>query len=139
MARDRARGAIGRRHRLRRLSMPGMAAFDIDLHRRRWLAAGAILGLPGLLQAQARFPERAITLLVPFAPGGIADLTARAVAEHMARTLGQPVVVENKPSAGSIVASQAVAAARPDGHTLLLMSNANAVSVACSRSCRTTR
>ncbi len=68
-------------------------------------------------------------LLVPFAPGGIADLTARAVAEHMGKALGQPVVVENKPSAGSIVASQAVATARPDGHTLLLMSNANAVSV----------
>ena len=68
-------------------------------------------------------------LLVPFAPGGIADLTARAVAEHMGKSLGQPVVVENKPSAGSIVASQAVATAKPDGHTLLLMSNSNAVSV----------
>ncbi|MBK9363645.1 MAG: tripartite tricarboxylate transporter substrate binding protein [Rubrivivax sp.] len=95
------------------------------------LAAGAVL--PGALHAQPRFPERAITLLVPFAPGGIADLTARAVAEHMGRTLGQPVVVENKPSAGSIVASQAVATARPDGHTLLLMSNANAVSVGLFR------
>ena len=66
---------------------------------------------------------------MPFAPGGIADLTARAVAEHMGKTLGQPIVVENKPSAGSIVASQAVASARPDGHTLLLMSNSHAVSV----------
>jgi tripartite-type tricarboxylate transporter receptor subunit TctC len=79
--------------------------------------------------AQARFPERPIMLLVPFAPGGIADLTARTVAEHMARSLGQPVVVDNKPSAGSIVASQAVATAKPDGHTLLLLSNGNAVSV----------
>ena len=95
------------------------------------LAAGAVL--PGALHAQPRFPERAITLLVPFAPGGIADITARAVAEQMTRTLGQPVVVENKPSAGSIVASQAVATARADGHTLLLMSNANAVSVGLFR------
>jgi tripartite-type tricarboxylate transporter receptor subunit TctC len=87
----------------------------------------SLLALPGW--AQPRFPERAISLLVPFGPGGIADLTARAVAEHMARSLGQPVVVENKPSAGSIVASQAVATARPDGHTLLLMTNGNAVSV----------
>ena len=66
---------------------------------------------------------------MPFSPGGIADITARAVAEHMSKALGQPVVVENKPSAGSIVASQAVATAKPDGHTLLLMSNGNAVSV----------
>lgn len=83
--------------------------------------------------AQLRFPERPITLLVPFGPGGIADLTARAVAEQMARTLGQAVVVENRPSAGSIVASQAVATAKPDGHTLLLLSNGNAVSVGLFR------
>ncbi len=83
----------------------------------------------GPLQAQSRYPDKPISLLVPFAPGGIADLTARAVAEHMSKALGQPVVVENKPSAGSIVASQAVATARPDGYTLLLMSNGNAVSV----------
>ena len=83
----------------------------------------------GAARSQARFPDKPISLLVPFAPGGIADITARAVAEAMAKSLGQPVVVENKPSAGSIVASQAVATARPDGHTLLLLSNGNAVSV----------
>jgi tripartite-type tricarboxylate transporter receptor subunit TctC len=93
-------------------------------------AAGLAAALPGFAQApQSRFPERPITLLVPFGPGGIADLTARAVAEQMARTLGVAVIVDNKPSAGSIVASQAAASARPDGHTLLLMSNGNAVSV----------
>jgi tripartite-type tricarboxylate transporter receptor subunit TctC len=99
------------------------------LSRRRVLAASAVLAAPWPVRAQGAFPSRSISLLVPFAPGGIADLTARAVAEQMARTLGQPVVVENRPSAGSIVASQAVANARPDGHTLLLMSNGNAVSV----------
>lgn len=92
------------------------------------LAAAALLPLAGAARA-ARFPERPVTIVVPFAPGGIADLTARAVAEHMARSLGQAFVVDNKPSAGSIVASQAVAGAKPDGHTLLLMSNGNAVSV----------
>lgn len=93
------------------------------------------LCLPGSAAAQAsvRFPDRPISLLVPFAAGGIADLTARAVGEQMARILGQAVVVENRPSAGSIVASQAVASARPDGHTLLLMSNGHAVSVSLFR------
>ena len=91
------------------------------------------LGSSPALRAQSRFPDKPISLLVPFAPGGIADLTARAVAEPMARTLGQPVVVENRPSAGSIVASQAVATSRPDGHTLLLMSNGHAVSVGLFR------
>jgi len=83
--------------------------------------------------AQEGFPQRPITLVVPFAPGGIADLSARAVAEAMARSLGQSIVIDNKPSAGSIVASSAVAQARPDGHTLLLMSNANAVSASLFR------
>jgi tripartite-type tricarboxylate transporter receptor subunit TctC len=108
----------------------------LSLRRRTALKAVATGLLPALAPgwaAATRFPERPITLVVPFAPGGIADLTARAVAEQMARTLGQAVVVENKPSAGSIVASQAVASARPDGHTLLLMSNGHAVSVSLFR------
>jgi tripartite-type tricarboxylate transporter receptor subunit TctC len=104
-----------------------------DASRRRLVAAAAALpviaALPHTARAQARFPERPITIVVPFGPGGIADLTARAVGEHMATTLGQSVVIDNKPSAGGIVAAQAVTSARPDGHTLLLMSNANAVSV----------
>lgn len=103
------------------------------LTRRAWLAGTTAAGLPGLTRAQGRFPERPITLVVPFGPGGIADITARAVGEVMARSLGQPVVVENKPSAGSIVASQAVAAARPDGHTLLVLTNSNALSASLFR------
>ena len=100
------------------------------LSRRALLAALSITAAaPRAGRAQSPFPSRPITLLVPFGPGGIADLTARSVAEHMTKSLGQPVVVENKPSAGSIVASQAAVSARPDGHTLLLMSNGNAVSV----------
>jgi tripartite-type tricarboxylate transporter receptor subunit TctC len=102
----------------------------ISMKRRQAVALLGAAALPGLTRAQqARFPEKPITLIVPFAPGGIADITARAVSEVMAQRLGQPIVVDNRPSAGSIVASQAVAAAKPDGHTLLLMSNGNAVSV----------
>lgn len=91
------------------------------------LAAASAAALPLVSRADT-FPSKPITLLVPFAPGGIADITARTVTQAMGPLLGQTVVVENKPSAGSIVASQAVAKAAPDGHTLLLMSNGNAVS-----------
>lgn len=91
------------------------------------LAAASAAALP-LVSRAGTFPSKPITLLVPFGPGGIADITARTVAQAMGPLLGQTVVVENRPSAGSIVASQAVAKAAPDGHTLLLMSNGNAVS-----------
>ena len=100
--------------------------------KRRGLLGGALaVALPAA--AEAGFPNRPVTLVVPFAPGGIADITARAVAEQMARTLGQAVVVDNRPSAGSIVATQAVVGARADGHTLLLVSNGHAVSVGLFR------
>jgi tripartite-type tricarboxylate transporter receptor subunit TctC len=99
------------------------------MNRIRQIIAALLCALAGAAFAQGRYPARPITLVVPFAPGGIADVTARAVAQSMAKTLGQPVVVDNRPSAGSIVASQAVANAKPDGYTLLLMSNSNALSV----------
>jgi len=99
---------------------------------RRLCAAGSTFALLWAVvsgaAAQGAFPERPITLVVPFGPGGIADLTARTVAQAMSVSLKQPIVVDNKPSAGSIVGSTAVAQAAPDGYTLLLMSNANAVS-----------
>lgn len=95
----------------------------------------ALLAAAGPAQVQAAaFPSRPISLLLPFGPGGIADLTARAVAQGMAGTLGQPLVVDNRPGAGSIVASQAVAHAAADGHTLLLMSNGHAVAASLFRS-----
>ena len=93
------------------------------------LAFGA-LGAAGLrpATAQGRYPSRPITLIVPFAPGGIADIVARTVSQAMGESLGQTFVVDNRPSAGSIVAGQAVAKAAPDGYTLMVMSNGNAVS-----------
>jgi len=96
--------------------------------RRAALAALMLFGLAGRAAAQVAWPERPITLVVPFGAGGIADLTARAVAQEMSAALKQPIVIDNKPSAGSIVGSAAVAQASPDGYTLLLMSNANAIS-----------
>jgi len=70
-----------------------------------------------------------IRLVVPFGPGGVADLTARTVAQKMSQSMGQSIIVDNKPGAGGVVASDTVAKAPPDGLTVLLMSNANAVSV----------
>jgi len=71
----------------------------------------------------AEFPERPLRLVVPFAPGGNLDFTARLLAPSLARLLGQPVVVENRAGAGGVVGTEAVARARPDGHTLLMGSS----------------
>jgi tripartite-type tricarboxylate transporter receptor subunit TctC len=103
------------------------------LSRRRALAALAFVAAPAALRAQVAFPRRPITVMVPFAAGGIADLTVRALAPALAERLGQPVIVDNRPSAGAIVATEAVVRAAPDGHTLLLLSNANAVAVSLFR------
>jgi tripartite-type tricarboxylate transporter receptor subunit TctC len=100
---------------------------------RRAILALLPLGLTAAARAQAPWPERPITLVVPFGPGGIADLTARTVAQAMGITLKVPMIIDNKPSAGGIVGSAAVAQAAPDGYTLLLMSNANAVSASLFR------
>jgi tripartite-type tricarboxylate transporter receptor subunit TctC len=74
------------------------------------------------------FPNKPIRVIVPFGPGGVADLTARIVAQKMATNLGQSMVIENKPSAGGIVAGESVAKSDPDGYTILLMSNGTAIS-----------
>ena len=98
-------------------------------NRRNLLAAGSTLPilLPSLCLAQA-FPSKPVRIVVPFGAGGIADLTARAIGHKLGDVLQQSVVIDNRPGAGGIVAGESVARAEPDGHTLLLMSNATAVS-----------
>ncbi len=94
------------------------------------LLAAAAFSLTSLAHAQtaATFPSKPLKIIVPFGAGGIADLTARTVGAKMAELLGQPVVIENKPGAGGIAAGDLVAKSSPDGTTILLMSNATAVS-----------
>jgi tripartite-type tricarboxylate transporter receptor subunit TctC len=79
------------------------------------------LGLAFNAQAQtAPFPNKSITMIVPFPPGGLADIVARPVAEAMSRELGQPVVIENKAGAGGGIGMGVAARARPDGYTVLM-------------------
>ncbi|MEX8192123.1 Bug family tripartite tricarboxylate transporter substrate binding protein [Comamonas guangdongensis] len=89
-------------------------------------AAGAALLTGFAAQAQG-LSSRPIRIVVPFGAGGVADVTARVVAQQLSSQLGQPVVIDNKPSAGGIVAADTVAKSAPDGHTLFLMSNGSAV------------
>jgi tripartite-type tricarboxylate transporter receptor subunit TctC len=88
--------------------------------RRGALALGAIGLLAQGADAQTRWPERPITIIVPGAPGGGGDFTARVLAEPLGAALGQSVVVENRAGAAGNIAATAVANARPDGYTLLL-------------------
>jgi tripartite-type tricarboxylate transporter receptor subunit TctC len=84
------------------------------------LATLCVLFAVPALAASDRYPERPIRMIVPFAPGGGTDITARILAEPMGQALGETVVVDNRPGAGSIIGSEIAAKSTPDGHTLLL-------------------
>ena len=98
---------------------------------KRFLAG--VLLLPLLAFGQP-YPSKPVRIVLPFGPGGIADITTRTIAPKLSDGLGHQVVVENMPGAGGIRAAETVARADPDGHTLLLLTNGNAVSQALFKS-----
>ncbi|MGA9328052.1 MAG: tripartite tricarboxylate transporter substrate binding protein [Bradyrhizobium sp.] len=95
------------------------------------LAVLVLAAFPGS-RAAGPCPERPLRIVVPFAPGGGTDAIARTLAQEMAQDLGVSVIIENKPGAGTIIGTQAVAASAPDGYTLLMGTFSHAVNISLS-------
>ena len=95
---------------------------------RAWiaLALALLFSAPGVAPAQD-YPAKPVKIIVPFAAGGPADVYARFLAQRLGESMGQPFVVEDRPGAGSIIGTEAVAKSAPDGYTLLVMSNTHTV------------
>jgi tripartite-type tricarboxylate transporter receptor subunit TctC len=92
---------------------------------RRWTmsAAAALAAMLALPAAAQEFPSKGIKFIVPFAAGSATDALARILGEHVGRSLGKPVVIENLPGASGVLAAQNAARAEPDGHTVLITTN----------------
>lgn len=105
----------------KRAILCNLAAFAFALAAAKLAADGAY--------AQSAYPDRPVRVILPFGPGGVADITARLVAEKLSQKLGQNFVIENNPGAGGIAAAHAVLQAPADGYTLAFLSNGTAISV----------
>ena len=93
----------------------------------RWLGAFALCALAAAPAAAQSWPTRPVKVIVPYATGGPADVYARFIAQRLGDQLGQPFVVENRPGAGAVIGTDAVAKSAADGYTLLVMSNTHTV------------
>ena len=87
----------------------------------------AFAAAPALAQG---YPSKPIRIVIPFPPGGGTEVVARSLGDQMSKTFGQPVVVENRPGGNSVIASEVVAKAAPDGHTLLMTTDFHAINAA---------
>ncbi len=114
------------------MTMTGLhKGFGLDARR---VAVAGIVALAALLLAPqttcaGKYPDRPVRLILPFGPGGVADVTARIVTEKLGEKLGQRFIIENMPGAGGINAARAVLSSPADGYTLALLSNGTAISV----------
>jgi tripartite-type tricarboxylate transporter receptor subunit TctC len=97
----------------------------------RWIrllaAIASLLAATGMARAQDAFPSRPVHVLVPFPPGGAVDIVARTLGDELSSHWGRAVVVENRPGAGGVVASEAAAKAAPDGYTLIIVATGHAL------------
>ena len=100
------------------------------------LAASVMLALTHGASAASTFPDRPLTIVVPFTAGGIVDSVARIVGEPLSKMLGQPVIVENKSGAGGAIGTDFVRQAKPDGYTLLTVSPSHAVQPVLNKAAR---
>jgi tripartite-type tricarboxylate transporter receptor subunit TctC len=90
------------------------------------IAAAAMFAVGGLASAQSPFPSRPVHIFVPYPAGGGVDILARTLGDVVSRQWGQSVVVENRPGAGGLVASQALVTSAPDGYTLIVVASGHA-------------
>jgi len=98
------------------------------------LGCAALLAWASGAALAQNYPTQPIKILLPYAAGGVADITARVLAQRLSQSLGQQVIIDNRPSAGQIVATEAAMKAEPDGHTLLWLNQGHAVSVSLFKS-----
>lgn len=99
-----------------------------------WLGRAALLFALSATALAQGYPAQPIKILLPYGPGGVADITARVLAQKLSESMRQQVIIDNRPSAGQIVASEAVMKAEPDGYTLLWLNQGHAVSVSLFKS-----
>src|SRR5215475_7295955 len=102
---------------------------SLQIFGRAFALCSCLVPLLAVAQLRAQdFPSRPIKVIVPFSPGGAVDGPMRMIAQELSKRLGQQVIVENKPGAGATIGTELVARAAPDGYTLLLASQTNAIS-----------
>src|SRR5713101_7681316 len=100
----------------------------------QWFGRAVLLACASGCALAQTYPAQPVKMLVPYAAGGVGDITARVLAQRLSQTLGQQVIIDNRPSAGQIVATEAAMKAEPDGYTLLWLNQGHAVSMSLFKS-----